>query len=166
MQYPQLAKFNIIVNIATQQLVVLQGKIPTHKYHISSARLGTGNQQNSYKTPLGKHIIRAKIGANCPVNSVFVARRLTGECFNENLYQKYPNRDWILTRILWLSGTEVGYNRLGNVDSMRRYIYIHGTPDQYPLGIPQSQGCIRMHNKDIVELFNLVPINTKVEIFK
>jgi len=123
-----------------------------------------GSEKNSGKTPLGHHIVRAKIGAGLPINSVFVGRRPTGEVFDQNLAQNNPHRDWILSRILWLSGTQLGKNRLGNVDTMQRYIYIHGTPDSEPMGCPISHGCIRMRNSDIVELFDLVDAYTVVEI--
>ena len=118
----------------------------------------------SYCTPLGAHIIRAKIGAGLQENTVFVARRPTGEIYTPELSAQFPNRDWILTRILWLSGCEVGFNRLGDVDTMRRYIYIHGSPDSVHMGEPGSIGCIRMRNADIVELFDLVPAGTPVNI--
>ena len=118
----------------------------------------------SYCTPLGAHIIRAKIGAGFPENTVFVGRRPTGELYTPELSEQFPKRDWILTRILWLSGCEVGFNRLGDVDTMRRYIYIHGSPDSVHMGEPGSIGCIRMRNADIVELFDLVPAGTPVNI--
>ena len=118
----------------------------------------------SYCTPLGAHIIRAKIGAGLPENTVFVGRRPTGELYTPELSEQFPKRDWILTRILWLSGCEVGFNRLGDVDTMRRYIYIHGSPDSVHMGEPGSIGCIRMRNADIVELFDLVSAGTLVNI--
>jgi lipoprotein-anchoring transpeptidase ErfK/SrfK len=108
--------------------------------------------------------VRAKIGDGQPLGSVFVGRRPTGEIHSEALARATPDRDWVLSRILWLSGTEIGKNRLGSVDSMRRYIYIHGTPDSEPLGEPRSIGCIRMSNADVVELFDLVAVGTPVEI--
>lgn len=131
---------------------------------ISSARNGTGQQQGSFRTPLGRHIIRAKIGAGQPVNTVFIRRRPTGEIYTPELGRQFPKRDWILTRILWLSGCEPGYNRLGPVDTMRRYIYIHGTPDSVEMGKPGSIGCIRVANHDLLTLFEKVPIGTEVDI--
>jgi len=113
---------------------------------------------------LGVHIIRAKIGAEAPENMVFVARRPTGEIWTPELAALHPERDWILTRILWLSGIEPGKNRLGNVDSMQRYIYIHGTPDSEPMGQPCSHGCVRMRNRDVMALFNAVDVGTQVVI--
>jgi len=134
------------------------------KYSVSTAANGVGCEKNSGCTPLGNHIIRAKIGENAATNTVFVGRRSTGEIFTPELMAAFPNRDWILTRILWLSGSEIGFNRLGNVDTMQRYIYIHGSPDTTEMGKIGSHGCVRMRNSDIVELFDLVPAGTAVLI--
>jgi lipoprotein-anchoring transpeptidase ErfK/SrfK len=134
------------------------------RYIVSTAANGMGCEKDSGCTPLGQHIVRAKIGAGAPANTVFVGRRPTGEILSPELAAQYPERDWILTRIMWLSGTEVGKNRLGNVDSMQRYIYIHGTPDTEPMGQPCSHGCVRMRNQDVIELFDLVVIGTPVVI--
>lgn len=133
-------------------------------YSIATALKGLGELQNSEKTPRGMHVIRAKIGAGCPLNTVFVGRRPTGEIFSDSLGKAHPDRDWILTRIMWLSGLEKGKNRLGNCDTMRRYIYIHGIPDYKPMGVEGSKGCINMRNADIVQLFDEVPVFTKVFI--
>lgn len=154
----------IIIDISQQLLsLYVDGKI-LKSYSISTGAKGVGQQKGSEQTPLGKHIIRAKIGANCPLNTVFVERRPTGEIFSPLLREKYPQRDWILTRILWLSGLEVGKNRLGDVDTMRRYIYIHGSPDDVKMGAPGSRGCIRMRNEDIVELYDRVEVGDNVLI--
>jgi lipoprotein-anchoring transpeptidase ErfK/SrfK len=155
----------IIVHIPSQELDLLddRGRILKH-YLISSARNGTGQQSGSFCTPLGRHIIRAKVGGGQPVNTVFVRRRPTGEIYSPELGAAFPGRDWILTRILWLSGCEPGFNRLGSVDTMRRYIYIHGSPDSVEMGKPGSIGCIRMHNRDLLELFELVNAGTQVDI--
>ncbi len=134
------------------------------EYPVSTAKNGVGEQRGSECTPRGQHIIRAKIGAQEKINSVFVGRRLTGEIFSEDLRASYPERDWILTRILWLSGLEAGKNRLGKVDTMRRYIYIHGCPDSDAMGEASSHGCIKMRNSDLVELFDKVSIGTNVTI--
>lgn len=134
------------------------------QYLISTAKNGAGCEKNSGCTPLGAHIIRAKIGAGAEPNAVFVGRRQTGEICTPELMEKFPQRDWILTRILWLSGMEVGKNRLGNVDTMQRYIYIHGSPDSAEMGKIGSHGCVRMRNADIIELFDLVPVGTTVDI--
>lgn len=155
---------NIEINIATQQLTVWQQQQIIAQFIISSALKGAGEIQGSEQTPRGQHIIRAKIGQNQPINSVFKARRPTGEIYNAQLAAQFPTRDWILTRIMWLSGCELGKNRGGQRDTMRRYIYIHGTPDTEPMGIPKSHGCIRMRNEDIIQLFDLVPVYTPVII--
>jgi len=156
-------KINIKIDTQSLDLINYQGEVVC-SYTISSARNGTGQMKGSYCTPLGAHIIRAKIGAGLPENTVFVGRRPTGELYTPELSEQFPKRDWILTRILWLSGCEVGFNRLGDVDTMRRYIYIHGSPDSVHMGEPGSIGCIRMRNADIVELFDLVPAGTPVNI--
>jgi len=133
-------------------------------YAVSTAKNGLGEKNGSFCTPRGRHIVRARIGAGQPLGAVFVRRRPTGEVWTPELHARYPGRDWMLTRILWLSGKEPGFNRLGDVDTMRRVIYIHGTHDFAELGKPGSHGCIRMKNQDIVELFDLVPPYTPVEI--
>jgi lipoprotein-anchoring transpeptidase ErfK/SrfK len=131
---------------------------------VSTSKHGAGELKGSFKTPRGRHIVRAKIGQGAAEGTVFRGRRPTGEIYSAALARANPDRDWILTRILWLSGTEVGRNRLGDVDTMRRYIYIHGAPDDDALGVPGSIGCIRMGNRDIVELFDLVPVGAVVDI--
>lgn len=133
-------------------------------YPVSTARNGAGERNGSECTPRGAHRIRAKIGAGCPINTVFRGRRPTGEIYEPALRRHYPERDWILTRILWLSGREPGFNRLGDVDTMRRYIYIHGAPDDDAMGVPSSHGCIKMRNHDVLELFDRVPAGTSVTI--
>jgi lipoprotein-anchoring transpeptidase ErfK/SrfK len=152
------------VSISKQELLVYAEQTLQKKYSISTAKNGPGEEFGSEKTPRGKHMIRAKIGANCAVNTIFKGRRPTGEIYTPELKQKFPGRDWILTRIFWLSGLEVGKNRLYSVDTMRRYVYIHGVPDDVPMGAPGSKGCIRMHNQDIIELFEHVPYATIVHI--
>lgn len=134
------------------------------RYPVSTSKYGAGELNGSYRTPRGRHIVRAKIGAGQPLNTVFVERRPTGELYSAELARRFPGRDWILTRILWLSGCEAGFNRLGDVDTMRRCIYIHGSPDSVEMGKPGSNGCIRMRNADVVELFDAVPVRTPVEI--
>jgi L,D-transpeptidase YbiS len=149
----------ILIDIGKQQLT-FQGR----SWSVSTAKNGPGEKNGSFCTPRGKHIVRAKIGAGQPPGTVFVRRRPTGEVWTPELHARYPGRDWMLTRILWLSGKERGFNRLGDVDTMRRYIYIHGSPDTAEMGKPGSIGCIRMRNRDVVELFDLVPPYTPVEI--
>ena len=131
---------------------------------VSTAKNGVGQRFGSECTPLGNHVIRAKIGNGCAPNTVFQARRPTGEIYTPELRRLHPHRDWILTRVLWLSGTEPGHNRLGQVDTMRRHIYIHGAPDVDPIGKPGSRGCIKMRNHDIIELFDNAPVGTPVWI--
>jgi lipoprotein-anchoring transpeptidase ErfK/SrfK len=152
------------VSLAKQTLELARGADVVKTYAVSTSKHGAGEQHGSERTPRGRHVIRAKIGAGAPEGTVFRGRRPTGEIYTDALAREHPERDWILTRILWLSGTEIGKNRLGSVDTMRRYIYIHGTPDSEPLGVPGSIGCIRMRNRDIIELFEIVPVGTIVEI--
>jgi lipoprotein-anchoring transpeptidase ErfK/SrfK len=154
----------IEIDIARQLLSLTDKGKPVRQYSISTSKNGPGEQNGSFCTPRGRHIVRAKIGAGLPLGSVFARRRPTGEIWTPELNAATPGRDWMLTRILWLSGCEVGKNRLGDVDTMRRYIYIHGSPDTAQMGTPGSIGCVRMRNEDIVELFDLVPPYTPVEI--
>ena len=153
------------VSVARQTLTVFDDHgAEICQYSVSTAKAGVGEVSGSYQTPRGRHIIRAKIGAGLPANTVFVRRRPTGEMWTLELAEAFPGRDWILTRILWLSGCEPGRNRLGCVDTMRRYVYIHGSPDSAEMGTPGSNGCVRMRNADIIELFDRVPCYTEVEI--
>jgi L,D-transpeptidase YbiS len=152
------------ISLPAQTLTLMNGARAVKTYSVSTSKHGAGELHGSFKTPRGRHVVRAKIGAGAPPNAVFRGRRPTGEIYTPELARAHPERDWILTRILWLSGTEIGRNRLGNVDTMRRYIYIHGMPDSEPLGVPASIGCIRMANADVIELFDLVPAGTVVDI--
>jgi lipoprotein-anchoring transpeptidase ErfK/SrfK len=155
----------IVISIPEQQLELTDDADNLlRRYAISTAANGAGEEQDSFCTPRGRHVIRAKIGAGQPAGAVFVQRRPTGEIWTPELAARHPGRDWILTRILWLSGCEKGYNRGGTCDTMRRYIYIHGTPDSTRLGIPGSRGCVRMRNADLLELFDLAQAGTPVEI--
>jgi L,D-transpeptidase YbiS len=154
----------IEIDIPSQTLTLYDDGKEIRRYIVSTARNGPGEKNGSLCTPRGRHIIRAKIGAGLPENTVFVRRRPTGETWSPDLHARYPGRDWMLTRLLWLSGREPGFNRLGDVDTMRRYIYIHGSPATAEMGKPGSIGCIRMRNADIVELFELVPAGTAVNI--
>jgi lipoprotein-anchoring transpeptidase ErfK/SrfK len=160
-----IAMPRIEISLPDQTLTLLddQGEV-LRRYPISSAANGPGEQCGSFQTPRGEHIVRARIGAGAPLNTVFSARRPTREVYSPELGVEQPDRDWILTRILWLSGREPGFNRLGDRDSMRRYIYIHGTPDEQFEQAPRSHGCIRMRNADVAELFDLVPAYTPVSI--
>jgi L,D-transpeptidase YbiS len=154
----------IEIDLAAQRLVLRRPGEAERSWPVSTARLGPGERRDSEQTPRGRHVIRARIGAGLPAGAVLVGRRPTGECWTPELAREHPGRDWILSRILWLSGLERGRNRLGAVDTMRRYIYIHGTPDDQPLGVPGSHGCIRMRNADVIELFECAPVGTEVII--
>lgn len=152
----------IAVSIGDQRLRLLDGDEVLMDVLVSTAANGAGERMGSECTPRGRHIVRAKIGDGAPQGSVFVGRRATGETFHPRMRARFPERDWILTRILWLSGGEPGRNRLGDVDTMRRLIYIHGCPDDIVLGTPGSHGCVRMRNADVLELFDRVPVGTPV----
>ncbi len=152
------------IGLSSQSLTHYQGSRCIARYSVSTARNGAGEQMGSERTPRGWHVIRARIGAGEPLGAVFRGRRPTGEVWTPALHQAFPGRDWILTRILWLSGQDSGHNRGGQVDSQRRYIYIHGTPDSEPMGIALSHGCIRMRNQDLLSLFDQVPAYTPVLI--
>jgi lipoprotein-anchoring transpeptidase ErfK/SrfK len=155
----------IDVSISRQSLRLLDEEgLTLAEYPVSTALNGAGESKGSGCTPRGRHVIRAKIGAGQPVGAVFIGRRPTGEIWTPQLAAEFPARDWILTRILWLSGCEIGLNRLGDCDTMQRFIYIHGTPDTEPMGMPRSHGCIRMRNADVLELFERVPAGTPVLI--
>ena len=155
----------IDISIAEQCLRLLDadGRLLA-SYTVSTAANGPGERKDTGCTPRGRHVVRAKVGACRPLGTVFVGRRATGEIWTPQLAMQSPERDWILTRILWLSGCEPGRNRLGEVDSMQRYIYIHGTPDTEPMGVARSHGCIRMRNADVLDLFERVPVGTPVNI--
>jgi len=157
-------KARIEISIARQALDYWQNGQLQASYVVSTAVNGAGEMSGSEKTPLGWHVVRAKIGANMTENSVFVGRRFSGEIYSPALANKHPSRDWVLTRILWLSGCETGKNRGGDVDSMRRYIYIHGAPDSEPMGVALSHGCIRMRNADLITLFDEVKAGCRVLI--
>jgi len=154
----------IDISISIQRLSLIRDGQVLQTYPISSAKNGTGELIGSECTPTGWHCIRAKIGDGQPECSVFVGRRPTGEIYNPELQRQYPQRDFVLTRILWLGGIEPGKNRYGRVDSTWRYIYIHGCPDQFVDGTPSSHGCIRMKNQDLIELFNHATVGQKVFI--
>ena len=158
------ASFNITVSIDEQRLLLRASGKLLMDVAISTAANGPGEIIHSECTPRGRHVIRAKIGSGCPANTVFVGRRPTGEIYTPELKQRHPGRDWMLTRILWLSGLESGKNRSGEVDSMRRYIYIHGSPDEDPMGVPSSHGCVKMKNDEVIQLFDRVPVGTRVLI--
>ncbi|GLK90641.1 L,D-transpeptidase [Pseudomonas turukhanskensis] len=152
------------ISIADQQLYGFTAGQLVLRLPVSTALNGAGEQNGSNRTPRGLHQVRAKIGAGLPLGAVLRGRRWTGETWNADLHAQFPGRDWILSRILWLSGCEPGINRLGAVDTFRRYIYLHGTPDSEPMGAPLSHGCIRLRNADVLELFDRVPFHCPVKI--
>ncbi|WOE32850.1 MULTISPECIES: cell wall-recycling L,D-carboxypeptidase ElsL [unclassified Acinetobacter] len=156
-----LDQADILIDLAQQTLYV-----PRHHlfYSISSGKNGIGEQQDSGKTPRGWHKVAVKIGKNAPQNTVFIGRQETGELYSEDLAEAFPERDWILSRILWLTGLQKGLNLGDGCDTFNRYIYIHGTPDKEPMGIPMSHGCIRMRNSEIIELFDVLPEDALVYI--
>ena len=155
---------HIDIDVSKQKLTLLQGDTVIAIYDISTAKNGVGQINGSECTPLGLHYIDSKIGEDAVENAVFIARQETGEIFREELRKNSPDRDWILTRILWLSGLEQGKNRGGGVDTKGRYIYIHGCPDSDSFTTPSSHGCVKMRNKDIIKLFENVDVNTQVLI--
>lgn len=159
---------HLVIDIAQQTLILYQHNKKMDQYTVSTAKNGIGSRQDSGCTPLGKHLIAKKIGASEPINTVFIGRVPTGEIYDAELGKQHPDRDWILSRILWLSGMEEGVNKgsnsQGGCDTYQRYIYIHGTPDSEPMGVPLSHGCIRMRNEDIIELFDQVEAGTSVVI--
>lgn len=154
----------IRIQLATQRLDLLDGERTLHSYPVSTAKNGGGERIGTSCTPRGAHEVCAKIGADQALGTVFEGREPTGECCTPARYAALPDRDWILTRILWLAGCEAGRNRGGDVDTRDRYIYIHGTPDATRLGVPGSHGCVRMRNRDVSELFDLITVGTLVEI--
>ena len=160
----QAENFLIRVSIDEQRLLLLESGRVVMDVAVSTAANGPGEVMHSECTPRGRHRIRAKIGAGAAPNTVFVGRRDTGEVYTPELKAQHPNRDWMLTRILWLCGMEPGHNRFGARDSMRRYIYIHGCPEEDPMGIPSSHGCVKMRNAEVIELFDRVPAGTEVLI--
>ena len=144
------------ISLSEQRLHLLQHDESVVSYPVSTASNGPGELNGSGCTPRGLHRIRIMIGGGQPLNAVFVGRRPTGEIYTPDLGARFPKRDWILTRIIWLGGLEPGRNRLGDRDTLRRYIYIHGCPDELPIGLPLSHGCIRMRNRDVADLFERV----------
>jgi lipoprotein-anchoring transpeptidase ErfK/SrfK len=150
------------VDIIRQQLIAWQDRSPLADWPVSTALAGAGQREGSGQTPLGWHYVRAAIGNGQPVGTVYRGRRPTGEHFTPELAAAHPERDWILTRILWLCGLERGVNRGGTVDSQRRYIYLHGTPPGEPMGVPRSHGCIRLRDEALLEVVSLAPPGTPV----
>ena len=154
----------VLIDISRQSLKLLDGGRVRQEWAVSTSRYGPGELAGSMGTPRGLHRIRARIGAGQPPGAVFAGRRPTGEIYSEDLARQHPGRDWILSRILWLCGEQPGRNRHGQVDSMRRYIYIHGTPESEPMGVPRSHGCVRMRNAHVIQLCDQVGPGCRVEI--
>jgi hypothetical protein len=154
----------IDVSLSEQRLRLWAGDDMLAQFAVSTGLNGPGERNGSGCTPRGWHRVRLKVGGGCPAGAVFRARRWTGECYSAQLGREQPGRDWILSRILWLTGLESGRNRGGNLDSLRRFIYIHGCPDSEPMGEPRSHGCVRMRNSDLLWLFDRVPVGCPVEI--
>ncbi len=154
----------IVVDTGTQQLFLIQNSKVLAIYPVSTAKNGVGNQNGSNQTPTGTHRICEKYGKDAPVGTIFRARRNTGKIAKIYTDQTNTPNDYVTTRILRLEGMETGVNRGKGVDSYRRYIYIHGTPEEGLIGTPESHGCIRMKNADVIALFNAVPVGTLVEI--
>jgi len=157
-------KRGIVVDIKRQHLWTLDDGRICREAAVSTAINGPGEQQGSGCTPRGWHEICERIGEGCPINTVFVGRRPTGEIYTPELAVAHPERDWVLTRILWLSGLDEGRNQGGEVDSRQRYVYIHGCPDELPLGVPLSHGCIRMHSAELMDLFVWTRLGERVLI--
>jgi hypothetical protein len=154
----------LIVSIARQTLALVEQGQVVQLFSVSTAARGAGELQGSEKTPRGRLCIADLIGADLPENTVFVGRRPTGEIYTPVLEKTQPERDWILTRILRLEGCEPGRNQGDEVDTLSRYIYIHGSPDNVPMGMPGSHGCIRMRNTEIIGLFDRVTLGMSVLI--
>ena len=163
-QNPMPRSTRILIQIASQTLELYQGRELLRRYPVSTGANGAGERNGSGCTPRGRHQVRIRIGGGCPAGTVFRGRRPTGEIYDSALAAQFPDRDWILTRILWLTGREPGLNRGGCVDTLRRFIYIHGCPETEPMGVPCSHGCVRMRDRDLIELFDLVSAGTPVDI--
>ena len=154
----------LLVNIEKQEMYLVKNDSIKKTYRISSSKYGTGNKSGSEKTPLGVHRIAEKIGANAEPNTIFVGRvdtRKEASIITDTLDVE---ADDVTSRILWLEGLEPGINKGKGIDSHERYIYIHGTPEEGLIGTPASHGCIRMHNSEVIELFNIVATGTFVVI--
>lgn len=157
-----MAGAEVHIDVAQQRLHLVVAGASLRSYSVSTALNGVGEIDGSGCTPRGHHRVRAKVGAGCASGTVFVARRATGEIYSPALAAQHPGRDWILSHILWLAGCERGLNRGGSVDTLRRFIYLHGCPDDCVMGVPASHGCVRMANADVIDLFDRVEVGTLV----
>ena len=158
------AEHRVHIDLARQRLTLFAGGQVLGRWTVSTASNGPGERRDSGCTPRGEHRVRLLIGAGCAPNTVFIARRPTGEVYTPALAAAQPDRDWILTRIIWLTGAQPGFNRGGDCDTLRRFIYIHGCPDSEPMGRPCSHGCVRMRNVDVIALFDQLVPGTRVTI--
>jgi hypothetical protein len=159
-----MAERRIRISIGDQRLDLLEGERTLESYSVSTAARGPGERCDSEQTPRGRLAIEEKIGSKAELGAAFEGRQATGEICTPERFAAEPDRDWIVTRILWLGGREPGRNQGGAVDTRDRYIYIHGTPDVASLGRPTSHGCIRMRSEDLVDLFDRVEVGTIVDI--
>jgi lipoprotein-anchoring transpeptidase ErfK/SrfK len=154
----------IHVSISDQRLFVIENGDTLKNYPVSTSKYGIGNESGSYKTPIGHHVIAKKYGADAAIGAIFKARINTGRVAEIITEPRNDDNDYVTTRILWLRGTEPGVNRGEGIDSFHRYIYIHGTHEEGLIGQPASHGCIRMYNRDVIELYDLVEVGTPVII--
>ena len=154
----------IIVDISEQRLYLYNNDNLVQSFPVSTSKYGEGQIENSFKTPLGLHEIKEKIGDKAPINTIFTARENTNKRAEIQIKPNDTEDDFVTSRILWLDGLENGINRGVGVDSYGRYIYIHGTHEEGLIGQKASHGCIRMFNNDVIELFDMVSEGTKVQI--
>ena len=159
------AEYSIEVSISEQRLYVLDSDTIVRSYPISSSSFGEGQTENSFKTPLGEHEIQTKIGTYVPKYQFFVSREHVSQEVAVIEEEIDSPDDFITTRIMWLTGKNEGFNKGGNVDSFKRFIYIHGTHEEGLIGKKASHGCIRMLNQDVLELFRIIPTKTPVNIY-
>ena len=154
----------IIIDISEQRLYLFEKDVLKQSFPVSTSSFGEGSIENSFKTPLGSHQIKEKIGTNVPINTIFIARENTNKkakIINEKIDS---DDDYVTSRILWQDGLEIGKNKGFGVDSYDRYIYIHGTHEEGLIGEKASHGCIRMFNQDVVYLYDKVEEGTEVLI--
>ena len=167
LKYPNISNQKYVyISIKYQQLFLIENDSTTKHFPISTATNGMGTKTNSYKTPYGLHTIKNKIGDNVPYAGIFESRVYYGNKATILTDNQNSNKDYVTTRILWLQGEDYGINKGGKVDSYNRYIYIHGTPEEGLIGQPASHGCIRMKNKDVIELFKLLDLGTPIYILE
>ena len=155
----------LYVDIKSQNMFLIKKGTILRSFKISSSYYGTGSRVNSLKTPLGKHEVYKKIGKDLPVNAILKGRVWSGAIANVITEDIDTDFDHVTSRILWLDGLEMGKNKGPGVDSRSRYIYIHGTAEEGLIGKPASDGCIRMYNADVIDLFDLVNERSQVWIY-